>query len=48
MARIPIVILLLLLAGCAGIPPSPSNDSPCSAGEASYDCQVYRYNNVNA
>lgn len=41
------VIVLLGLAGCSGIPPLQYSASPCSAGEASYECQVERYHNVN-
>ena len=44
MARIfGIVPLLLLLAGCTGAAPPAYGGSPCAAGEASYECQVYRY-----
>jgi hypothetical protein len=43
-----IALLLLALAGCASAPP-PVLDvrSPCYANEASYECQIERYNNVN-
>ena len=48
MARSVFMLLLLALAGCAApvrqpVPPT----SPCDASEASYDCQVERYNHVH-
>jgi hypothetical protein len=40
--------LLLAIAGCAAAPPPPrAAPSPCAVNEASYDCQVERYHNVN-
>ena len=39
--------VLLVLAGCAGTPPSQHAVSPCFIEEASYACQVERYHNVN-
>jgi hypothetical protein len=47
-ALLPLALLLLALAGCGSAPP-PVVDmrSPCFAKEASYECQVERYNNVN-
>jgi uncharacterized lipoprotein YmbA len=48
MARRFTLILLLALAGCSSHPPYQASPSPCSAGEASYDCQIERYQNVNA
>ena len=41
------VVFLLALAGCSGVPHSQYAESPCSAGEATYACQVERYNNVS-
>jgi hypothetical protein len=41
------ILLLLLLAGCSGVPQRQSAASPCAAGESSYPCQVERYHNVN-
>lgn len=41
------VVFILALAGCSGLPPVPHGASPCDAGEASYACQVERYQNVN-
>jgi hypothetical protein len=41
------VVLLMGLAGCAGIPPDQYSASPCSASEASYACQIERYNKAN-
>jgi hypothetical protein len=48
MAKTCAAFLLAVLAGCASAPP-PVVDvrSPCFANEASYACQVERYNNVN-
>lgn len=39
--------LVLALAACAGTPVPPQAASPCAQSEASYDCQVERYFNVN-
>ena len=47
MAKPFIVVLLLLVAGCSGIPRAPDVASPCYANESSYDCQLERYHNVN-
>jgi hypothetical protein len=46
------IALLLSLAGCAGMAPTSApaqrTASPCDAqGEASYACQVERYNRVS-
>lgn len=41
------VVLLAALAGCASVAPSQVASSPCSLNEASYECQVERYFNVN-
>ena len=41
------IALLSVLAGCASAPPAQYSGSPCDAGEASYACQVERYNNVS-
>ncbi|MDB5871103.1 MAG: hypothetical protein JWQ07_545 [Ramlibacter sp.] len=43
-----IVVFLLALAGCSGMPRPPNTQSPCYASEASYECQIERYKNVNA
>jgi hypothetical protein len=38
-------LVLLTLAGCAGVPVSFSLTSDCSGGrEATYNCQIERYN----
>lgn len=47
MTRICIALLLLALAGCATAPVQAREPSPCAVSEASYECQVERYNNVN-
>ncbi len=47
MARSLFPLLLLLLAGCASVPRAPRTPSPCDVSEASYECQVERYNHVN-
>jgi hypothetical protein len=41
------VFLLLSLAACSGVPQAGYSASPCSAGEASYACQVQRYHDVS-
>ena len=41
------VVLLLAQAGCSSVPHRQDNLSPCSMSEASYECQVERYHNVN-
>jgi hypothetical protein len=38
--------VLLLLAGCAVVPRPGVTASPCDVSQASYECQVERYNNV--
>lgn len=40
-------IFLVAVAGCAGLPQAAPEPSPCTAGEASYACQVERYRNVS-
>ncbi len=40
--------LALVLAGCSGIPQTRSTAAACAAGEASWECQIERYHNVNA
>ena len=47
MAKSCTLVLLLALAGCANLPPGEAKVSPCAASEASYECQVERYYNVN-
>lgn len=47
MARSIFLLFLLLLGGCAGLPPAVREPSQCDAGEATHACQVERYNNVN-
>jgi hypothetical protein len=43
-----LAVVLAALAGCAGTPVhEQAVPSPCAAGEASYACQVERYQNVN-
>lgn len=37
---------LLVLGGCAAVPLAWSPSSPCDLSQASYECQVERYNNV--
>jgi hypothetical protein len=40
-------LAVLLLAGCTGLPHAAREPSPCQLhGEASYACQVKRYNDV--
>jgi hypothetical protein len=47
MAKPFIVVFLLALAGCSGVPRRQDLASPCYASEASYECQIERYQNVN-
>jgi hypothetical protein len=47
MAKTFAAFVLLLLAGCSGMPRQPAGTSACDAGEATYACQVERYHNVN-
>jgi hypothetical protein len=47
MARTFCVLLLLALAGCSGLPQGQFARSACDAGEASYTCQVERYQNAS-
>lgn len=39
--------LLLPLAGCAGVAQHRLPPSACDLGEATYECQIERYHNVN-
>lgn len=50
MAKVLGIAVLLALAGCAGTPVrSPvASGSPCAVHEASWACQVERYQAVNA
>lgn len=41
------VIVLIALSGCSGVAPLRNMASPCAVSEASYECQVERYHNVN-
>ncbi len=42
------LLLLLSLAGCAGYMSPPTAASPCATeGEASWNCQIERYNRVS-
>ena len=44
MARSLLVLLSLVLAGCAAAPPTYTASSACNGGgEGSYACQVERY-----
>jgi len=38
--------LFFVLAGCAGVAQSQYSASPCAGNEASYECQVVRYQNA--
>ncbi|HVZ46710.1 MAG TPA: hypothetical protein VHA82_23085 [Ramlibacter sp.] len=42
-----VIACALALAGCAAAPPVMHAASPCDLSEASYECQVERYHNVN-
>jgi len=41
------VACIFALAGCSGVPAYQYTASPCFASEASYECQIERYQNVN-
>ena len=41
-------LLFLALAGCSTAARYDDSASPCAKSESSYECQVERYNNVNA
>jgi hypothetical protein len=43
------IVVLLALSGCAALPAGHQQaaPSPCAVSEASYECQVERYQNVN-
>lgn len=47
MGRACAALLFCLLAGCAAAPSAPRMTSACDLGEATYACQIERYNNVN-
>ncbi len=47
-SRMPSLVLLLVLAGCSGLPPVQRPTSPCEVSEASYECQMQRYHDVSA
>lgn len=36
------------LGACTTVAPGAQPDSPCATSEASYECQVERYRNVDA
>lgn len=42
-----LLLVLLVLAGCSNLQAYQRPASPCDASEASMECQVHRYNNVN-
>lgn len=46
--RTAIALVVLFLAGCAVTPGAGPGTTACLAGEATYACQVERYNNVAA
>jgi hypothetical protein len=47
MAKVFSVVFILAVAGCSGAPLRQYTASPCLAGEASYACQIERYQNVS-
>ena len=47
MRGILVCITACLLAACAPMRPPLEDESPCAKNEASYDCQVERYNKVH-
>lgn len=40
-------VSLCMLGACSGMPRDQADTSACAKSEASYECQVERYNNVN-
>ena len=46
MAKACFLVALLALAGCAAPTNYVAQPDPCSAGEATMDCQAYRYRNM--
>jgi hypothetical protein len=47
MAKTFSVLLILLSTGCASVPHPQYTASPCATHEASYECQVERYQSIN-
>lgn len=47
MAKAFSILFLAALAGCSAAPPQQYTASACIASEASYACQVERYQNVS-
>ena len=45
MTRTCLLAALLLLTACGSAPPS-AGSGPCARGEATQECQVYRYANA--
>ncbi len=43
MARAAFVVLVLILQGCSGLPPSQPSNSACALNPASFACQVENY-----
>lgn len=44
MARaLSVVVLVVALQGCSGLPSSRASDSPCALNPASYACQIESY-----
>jgi hypothetical protein len=41
------LIFIFVLAGCSGVPARQHTVSPCFASEASYECQIERYQNIS-
>jgi hypothetical protein len=47
MAKLFCLLLVLAQTACSSVAVAPAQPSPCASNEASYECQVERYNNVN-
>ena len=43
MVKVFSVLILLVLAGCAGAAYTGQQSACSTQGESSYDCQIYRY-----
>ena len=48
MFKASVALFLLVLAACSGVPRAPETTSPCLMNEASYECQIERYQNVDS
>jgi hypothetical protein len=47
MPTVAVLLSILAVAGCTAVARRDEAPSPCVKSEASYECQVERYRNVN-